>query len=125
MPRTGSGTTSTGAGTKIINPTTIKPVPSTIKPVSTAPTTSTYSPDLMKNIIQWAYKYGITSLPLSQTQALSPATRYSVAQMFVLFATRVKKQTIIHNPVCAIEKFSDYRTFASSMKSTITQICDL
>lgn len=86
---------------------------------------STISAELIKNISQWAYKYGLTQLPLSTTQMMQTASRYNVAQMFTQFATRIQKKSITHNAACDISKYSDYATFTSEMKTTITQVCDL
>lgn len=55
----------------------------------------------------------------------APVSRYGVAQMFVQFAKNVQKQSIDHNVLCDITKYSDYSTFTPTMQTVITQACDL
>lgn len=94
-------------------------------PTPTPSALGNITPAVAKNISQWAYRYGITTLPLSETQLTAQLTRYSVADMFVRFVKNVKKQTISRSALCDITRFSDYSRFTTDMRTTITAICDL
>lgn len=131
MTRAGKAT-GNGTGVVVINPTTGSNVTGAVNTgvVVPAPTPTTASfgnitPAIVKNISNWAYRYGITQLPLSDTQMAASLTRYGLADMFVRFVKNVKKQPIARNTACDITKFSDYNTFTTDMRTTITAICDL
>lgn len=114
-----TGTTSTGKNTSMTGKTQTGAINVVV------PSVVNISADMVKNITQWAYRNGLTALPLSQTQIYAATSRYNVAQMFTQFALRIQKKALVHNSLCNIQKYSDYATFTADMRTTITNICDL